>query len=155
VDAEGPREVIETFLTVDTPAADPTIPASGDDGDGDGLAYLAGRPLSEVNEAALAATRFAHLTGGVPNMLLRVGCRDAHHVGALYAFFERAVAMGGYLLGIDPFTQPGVEAYKQAMFAVLGKPGATFAAVDSWREYQERETVSLDVAVDSDAAAQQ
>jgi len=148
---EGPREVIETFLAVDTPAADPTIPESADDGDG--LAYLAGRSLSEVNEAALAATRFAHLTGGIPNMLIRIGRRDARHVGALYAFFERAVAMGGYLLGVDPFTQPGVEAYKHAMFAVLGKPGATFAAADSWREYQGRERVSLDVAVDSDAAA--
>jgi len=148
---EGPREVIETFLAVDTPAADPTIPASTDDGDG--LAYLAGRPLSEINEAALTATRFAHLTGGIPNMLIRVGHRDARHIGALYAFFERAVAMGGYLLGIDPFTQPGVEAYKQAMFAVLGKPGATFAAADQWREYQRRATVSLDVAIDHDPAA--
>jgi len=147
---EGPREVIETFLAVDTPVVDPTIPESGDDGDG--LAYLAGRPLSEVNEAALAATRFAHLTGGVPNMLLRVGRRDPRHIGALYAFFERAVAMGGYLLGIDPFTQPGVEAYKQAMFAVLGKPGATFAAADSWQAYQGRATVSLDVAIDADTA---
>lgn len=147
---EGPREVVETFLAVDTPAADPAIPESTDDGDG--LAYLAGRPLSEVNEAALAATRFAHLTGGVPNMLIRLGRRDPRHVGALYAFFERAVAMSGYLLGVDPFTQPGVEAYKQAMFAVLGKPGATFAAADSWQAYQGRKAVCLDVAVDGDAA---
>ncbi|HBB41577.1 MAG TPA: hypothetical protein DC005_09175, partial [Proteobacteria bacterium] len=127
--------------------ADPAIPAGGDDGDG--LTYLAGRPLSEVNQAALAATRFAHLTGGIPNMLIRAGRRDAPHLGALYAFFERAVAMSGYLLGVDPFTQPGVEQYKQAMFALLGKPGTRFAAAGQWQQYQERPTVALEVAVDT------
>jgi len=148
---EGPREVIETFLAVESPVADPAIPAGGDDGDG--LTYLAGRPLSEVNQAALAATRFAHLTGGIPNMLIRAGRRDAPHLGALYAFFERAVAMSGYLLGVDPFTQPGVEQYKQAMFALLGKPGTRFAAAGQWQQYQERPTVALEVAVDTAAPA--
>lgn len=144
---EGPREVIETFLEVKNPAADPAIPAGGDAGDG--LAYLAGHHLLEVNAAALAATRFAHLTGGIPNMLIRLGHRDARHVGALYAFFERAVAMSGYLLGVDPFTQPGVEQYKQAMFALLGKPGIRFAAAEQWERYRERPTVALEVTVNS------
>ncbi len=142
---EGPREVMETFLAVDEPAADPTIPESGDGGDG--LDYLAGRPLSEINRAALEATRFAHLEGGVPNLLLRLTRRDPRHIGALYAFFERAVALGGYLLDVDPFTQPGVEQYKQAMFALLGKPGTHFASADRWQAYQRREPTQLTVEV--------
>ncbi|RMF85671.1 MAG: glucose-6-phosphate isomerase, partial [Nitrospirae bacterium] len=142
---EGPREVMETFLEVAEPAADPEIPA-GDDGDG--LGYLAGRPLSEVNRAALEATRFAHLEGGVPNLSIRLGRRDARHLGALYAFFERAVALSGYLLGVDPFTQPGVEQYKRAMFALLGRPGAAFASPERWQAYRARPAATLELPVE-------
>jgi glucose-6-phosphate isomerase len=131
---DGPRNVFETFLAVDRPAAGVAIPPDPDDLDG--LNYLAGRDVAEVNRAALEATRFAHLRGGVPNMTVRLERRDPHHLGALFAFFERAVAMGGYLLGVDPFTQPGVEAYKQAMFALLGKPEARFAEQAEWQQYQ-------------------
>jgi glucose-6-phosphate isomerase len=133
---EGPRNCFETFLAVDRPAAGVAIPADPDDRDG--LNYLAGRDVAEVNRAALEATRFAHLRGGVPNMTLHLERRDPHHVGGVFAFFERAVAMGGYLLGVDPFTQPGVEAYKQAMFALLGKPEASFADQAEWQRYRGR-----------------
>jgi len=142
---EGPRKVFETFLAVDRPVSEITIPS--DPGDLDGLNYLAGRDVAAVNQAALEATRFAHLKGGVPNLTIRLERRDARHVGALFAFFERAVAMGGYLLGVDPFTQPGVEAYKRAMFSLLGKPGAQFADQAEWQGYQARPAAvqSLDV----------
>jgi len=142
---EGPRKVFETFLAVDRPASKIFIPNDPDDLDG--LNYLVGRDVAAVNRAALEATRFAHLKGGVPNLTIRLERRDARHVGALFAFFERAVAMGGYLLGVDPFTQPGVEAYKRAMFALLGKPGAQFADQAEWHGYQARPAAmqSLDV----------
>ena len=128
-----------------------TIPADPDDRDG--LNYLAGRDVADVNRAALDATRFAHLRGGVPNMTVHLERRDARHVGGLFAFFERAVAMGGYLLGVDPFTQPGVEAYKQAMFALLGKPAAQFADQAAWSQYQARAPVvgSLPVGQEDEA----
>jgi glucose-6-phosphate isomerase len=87
------------------------------------LGYLAGRPLTEINHAAYQATALAHRDGGVPNLTIRLPRLDAFHLGYLLYFFERACPVSGYLLGVNPFDQPGVEAYKKNMFALLAKPG--------------------------------
>ena len=89
----------------------------------DGLNFLAGKPLSYVNEAAMRGTLFAHNDGGVPNILLEISDRSEYSFGYLVYFFELACAVSGYMLGVNPFNQPGVEAYKKNMFALLGKAG--------------------------------
>ena len=98
-----------------------TIPE--DPEDADGLNFLAGKPLSFVAEQAMRGTLLAHVDGGVPNLILEADRRDERTVGQLIYFFEYACGLSGYLLGVDPFDQPGVEAYKKNMFALLGKPG--------------------------------
>ncbi len=94
-----------------------------EDDDADELGYLAGKPLTDINHAAFEATAPAHRDGGVPSMTLTIPTLDAYHLGALLYFFERACGVSGYLLGVNPFDQPGVEAYKKNLFALLGKPG--------------------------------
>jgi glucose-6-phosphate isomerase len=89
----------------------------------DGLNYLAGTSLAEVNQNAFTGTVLAHVDGGVPNIIINVKRLDAYGFGYLVYFFEKACSMSGYLLGVNPFNQPGVEAYKRNMFALLGKPG--------------------------------
>ena len=89
----------------------------------DGLSFLDGKDLDEVRDTAMQGTRLAHTDGGVPNILIEMSGRDAHALGELLYFFEIAVAISGYLLGVNPFDQPGVEAYKNNMYALLGKPG--------------------------------
>ncbi|MBO5102135.1 MAG: glucose-6-phosphate isomerase, partial [Clostridia bacterium] len=89
----------------------------------DGLNFISGKSLDYVNKTAMLATLIAHNDGGVPNVLLELSDRGAHSLGYLFYFFELACAMSGYLLGVNPFDQPGVEAYKKNMFALLGKPG--------------------------------
>ena len=96
----------------------------------DGLAYLAGRPIAQINEAARQATALAHADGGVPNLEVRVSERSEQALGELIWFFELACAASGLLLGVNPFDQPGVEAYKANMFALLGKPGYEPQAVE-------------------------
>ena len=91
--------------------------------DADGLNFLAGKPLSFVAEQAMRGTLLAHVDGGVPNLILEADRRDERTVGQLIYFFEYACGLSGYLLGVDPFDQPGVEAYKKNMYALLGKPG--------------------------------
>jgi len=117
---QGRRILIETFLHIEGGEPDLTLPA-GDDADE--LGYLAGRPLTAINDAAHQATALAHRDGGVPNLTVSLTGLDAHSLGALLYFFERACGISGYLLGVNPFDQPGVEAYKKNMFALLGKPG--------------------------------
>lgn len=117
---QGRRFLIETFVTVTGGEPDLPLP-SGDDSDE--LGYLTGKPLSEVNHAAYQATALAHRDGSVPNMTIEVGELTPHSLGALLYFFERACGISGYLLGVNPFDQPGVEAYKKNMFALLAKPG--------------------------------
>jgi glucose-6-phosphate isomerase len=117
---EGRRALIETFVTIAD--GEPEVLLPGGD-DADELVYLAGRPLTEINAAAQQATALAHRDGGVPNLTLTLPRLDAVHLGALLTFFERACGISGYLLGVNPFDQPGVEAYKKNMFALLGKPG--------------------------------
>jgi glucose-6-phosphate isomerase len=117
---QGRRNIIETFVILDGGEPDLAVPAA--ENDLDELGYLQGRPLSEVNKAAYEATSLAHRDGGVPNGTVHLSTLDAYSLGALLYFFERAIGVSGYLMGINPFNQPGVEAYKTNMFALLGKP---------------------------------
>ena len=89
----------------------------------DGLNFLSGKPLSFVAEQAMRAVILAHVDGGVPNIAVEMPQIDAHSIGALLYMFEKACGISGYALGVNPFDQPGVEAYKKNMFALLGKPG--------------------------------
>lgn len=125
---QGRRNIIETFVILDGGEPDLKIPTA--DNDLDELGYLAGRSLAEVNEAAYRATSLAHRDGGVPNSTVHVKKLDAYSLGALLYFFERACGVSGYLMGINPFDQPGVEAYKKNMFALLGKPKYEQATAD-------------------------
>ncbi|WP_411676642.1 glucose-6-phosphate isomerase [Caproicibacter sp.] len=118
---QGKRNLFETVVLVDKPAADLTI---GEDADNaDGLNFLSGKKMSFVNQKAFEGTVLAHTDGGVPNIVIRVPDFSEKSLGGLIYFFERSVAVSGYLLGINPFDQPGVESYKKNMFALLGKPG--------------------------------
>ncbi|MFO3689616.1 glucose-6-phosphate isomerase [Staphylococcus felis] len=118
---EGRRFLFETVIKVESPKHEITIEKDADDLDG--LNYLAGKTIDEVNSKAFEGTLLAHTDGGVPNLVISVPKLDAETYGYLVYFFELAVAMSGYQLGVNPFNQPGVEAYKQNMFALLGKPG--------------------------------
>ena len=89
----------------------------------DGLDYLAGKSIGDINHVAYEGTRTAHLAGGVPVSTISIQSISTESIGALIYFFEHAVAVGGYLLSVNPFDQPGVEAYKKEMFRRLGKPG--------------------------------
>ena len=118
---EGERIMFETVVRYDRPHGSITI---GSDPDNvDGLNFLAGKPLSFVAEQALRGTRLAHVDGGVPNILVDVEEVNETTVGQLIYFFELSCGISGYVLGVNPFNQPGVEAYKKNMFALLGKPG--------------------------------
>jgi glucose-6-phosphate isomerase len=118
---EGKRNLFETVIAVTDPRAELRVPASSDDSDG--LGYLAGRRLTDVNERASAATRLAHIEGGVPNLVITMPSINEFYLGQLMYFFEISCAVSGYILGVNPFDQPGVESYKKNMFALLGKPG--------------------------------
>ena len=118
---EGNRNIFETFLILESSRRQLKIPAFQNDADG--LNYLAGEMLDTVNEKAWLGTADAHKEGGVPNMTLKIKDRSPTSLGQLIYFFERAVAMTGYLNGVNPFDQPGVEFYKKNMFKLLGKPG--------------------------------
>ncbi|WP_067928858.1 glucose-6-phosphate isomerase [Alicyclobacillus shizuokensis] len=118
---EGLRTLFETVVRIEHSASEVQVPS--DPSLDDGLEYLAGRGLSWINDQARLATALAHADGGVPNLLVSVPDRSARSLGGLFYFFELACAMSGLLLGVNPFDQPGVEAYKKNMFALLGKPG--------------------------------
>ena len=118
---DGQRNLFETVINVKNPGSSYVIPE--DPANVDGLNFIAGCELDYVNKTAMTATLIAHNDGGVPNILLEVEDRGAHSLGYLIYFFEFACAISGYLLGVNPFDQPGVEAYKKNMFALLGKPG--------------------------------
>lgn len=117
---DGQRILIETFLMVDEDDAPILVPSSADDNDG--LNYLAGKSIHEINRKAYEGTAEAHADGGVPNMTVWLPTMNAREIGSLLYFFEHAVALSGYALGINPFDQPGVEAYKKNMFRLLGRP---------------------------------
>ena len=118
---EGARVMFETIVDVKQPARDLFIDPL--EGNFDGLNFLADQNMSVVNRKAMEGTILAHTDGGVPQLLIEVGDLSAYNVGYLIYFYWRACACSGYLLGVNPFNQPGVESYKKNMFALLGKPG--------------------------------
>ena len=118
---EGERELFETVIAIEKPNTDITIQA--DDDNLDGLNYLAGKSLDYVNKKAMEGTIQAHVTGEVPNLLIKMEQLDEKNLGELIYFFEKACAMSGMLLEVNPFNQPGVEEYKKNMFKLLEKPG--------------------------------
>lgn len=118
---DGERTLFETVISVEEPNEFFEIKA--DQANLDGLNFLAGRRISEVNRMAQLGTMLAHVDGGVPNIEIEIEKIDAYCIGELLYFFEKACGISGYMLGVNPFDQPGVEAYKKNMFALLGKPG--------------------------------
>ncbi|GIN96868.1 glucose-6-phosphate isomerase [Siminovitchia terrae] len=118
---DGRRDLFETVIKVKTPRRDLVI--EFEENDLDGLNYLAGQTLDYVNTKAFEGALMAHTDGSVPNLVIEIHEMDAHAFGYLAYFFQKACAMSGYLLGVNPFDQPGVEMNKKNMFALLGKPG--------------------------------
>ena len=118
---EGRRNIFETVLTVKEPEHDVTV--IHDEKNIDGLNFLSGKTMSFVNHKAFLGTLLAHSDGNVPNIVLEMDKMDAYNFGYLVYFFEKACGISGYMLGVNPFNQPGVEAYKKNMFALLNKPG--------------------------------
>jgi len=118
---DGERNLLETIVNIQSPKTEITVELA--DEDLDGLNYLAGKKLDFVNKKAFQGTILAHVDGGVPNIVVNMPCADEDSLGQLIYFFEYACGLSGYLLGVNPFNQPGVEAYKKNMFALLGKPG--------------------------------
>ena len=118
---DGARIMYETVLHVEQSRYSLTIPA--EESNLDGLGYLAGNTVEFANDAAMNGTILAHTDGNVPNLLVQIPAQDEESLGRLFYFFEFACGVSGYLLGVNPFNQPGVESYKKNMFALLGKPG--------------------------------
>lgn len=118
---EGRRNLFETVISIENPKSDITI--NKDEDNLDGLNYLAGKTLDYVNKKAMEGTVKAHVTGDVPNIMLTIENLDEENIGELIYFFEKACAMSGMILGVNPFNQPGVEEYKKNMFKLLKKPG--------------------------------
>ena len=118
---DGERSIFETVVSVENPNS--TLLFPNDDENLDGLNFLAGKRVDEVNKMAELGTRLAHVDGGVPNMLVSIEKLDEYNIGQLIYFFEKACGISGLLLEVNPFNQPGVEAYKKNMFALLNKPG--------------------------------
>ena len=118
---EGERTIFETCISVENPEKKLLFPS--DEENLDGLNFLAGKRIDEVNKNAELGTRLAHVDGGVPNILISIERLDAYNYGQLIYFFEKACAISGQLLGVNAFNQPGVESYKKNMFALLEKPG--------------------------------
>lgn len=118
---DGPRILLETVVSFDRARNDFEMPFAL--GDPDGLNYLAGRKLSDISRVAMEAVKAAHVSGGVPNIGISVPMQNEEGFADLVCFFEMACAISGYMLGVNPFDQPGVEAYKKNMFRMLGKPG--------------------------------
>lgn len=128
---EGERTIFETVISIVSPNREVVIPT--DTGNLDGLNYLAGKRVDQVNKMAELGTQIAHVDGGVPNIKIELPKLNEYHLGELLYFFEKACGISGYMMGINPFDQPGVEAYKKNMFALLQKPGyeAESAAIRS------------------------
>ncbi len=118
---EGLRNIFETVLSVEKPNSELLVP--NDEANLDKLNYIAGMPIHEVNHQAETGTTLAHIDGGVPNLKISIPKINEYNLGELVYFYELACAVSGYILDVNPFDQPGVEAYKKNMFALLGKPG--------------------------------
>ncbi len=134
---EGQRNIFETV--VDIKKSNHTVVIPNDEENIDGMNFLSGKELTFVNKSAYMGTVFAHLSGGVPNIILELDSRSEEDYGYMVYFFELACAISGYILGVNPFNQPGVEAYKKNMFALLGKPG----------EENEKRKAELDALMES------
>ena len=118
---EGERTIFETVISIENPDRNMLVPS--DEADLDGLNFLAGKRVDEVNKMAELGTQLAHVDGGVPNLKITMPELSPYYIGQLFYFFEKACGVSGYVLGVNPFDQPGVEAYKKNMFALLNKPG--------------------------------
>lgn len=118
---DGERTIFETVLSVEAPEHETLIPTDNDNLDG--LNYIAGKRVDQVNKMAELGTRIAHVDGGVPNLRITIPALREVYLGQLIYFFEKACGISGYMLGVNPFNQPGVEDYKRNMFALLEKPG--------------------------------
>ncbi len=118
---QGERSLFETVIWVNNPKEDVEI--EFDDVNGDGLNFVAGKTVHFVNSKAFAGTVLAHTDGNVPNIVIEIEKQDEYTLGQMIYFFEKACGISGYILGVNPFDQPGVESYKKNMFALLGKPG--------------------------------
>ncbi len=118
---DGARTMFETVLWVQQPQCDVIVPE--DPTNIDGLNFAAGRTMQDMNEKAMKGTLLAHVDGGVPNLVIAIDKRSDYTFSELVYFFWKSLAVSGYLIGVNPFDQPGVEAYKKNMFALLGKPG--------------------------------
>ncbi|MBQ2878299.1 MAG: glucose-6-phosphate isomerase [Bacteroidaceae bacterium] len=118
---DGERTIFETVLSIEKPNSSLTVPT--DEENLDGLNFLAGKHVDEVNKMAELGTQLAHVDGGVPNMRISIPQLNEYYIGQLIYFFEIACGISGYVLDVNPFNQPGVEAYKKNMFALLDKPG--------------------------------
>lgn len=118
---DGKRHLFETLINIEKPELDMII--EEDELNLDGLNYISGKTMDYVNKMAAEGTRLAHKDGGVPNLTINLPEATPYHLGYMYYFFEKACAISGYILGVNPFNQPGVEAYKSNMFALLEKPG--------------------------------
>ena len=118
---DGVRNLFETVINVEKPAVEMEV--LHDENNIDGLNFLSGNTIDYINKKAFQGTILAHIDGGVPNLILNIPEISPYYFGYLVYFFEKACAISGYLLGVNPFNQPGVEAYKKNMFALLGKPG--------------------------------
>jgi glucose-6-phosphate isomerase len=118
---EGQRILFETMVRLGDSEKQMYVPR--DEQDGDGLNFLAGKSMDYIRERAMDGTMLAHFEGGVPNLIIEMEGKTAEAMGQLIYFFEYACGLSGYLLEVNPFDQPGVEAYKKNMFALLGKPG--------------------------------
>ena len=118
---EGRRILFETIVRLG--ASDRQLAVPRDETDGDGLNFLADASMDHIRDRATEGTLLAHSQGGVPNVIVNVGGKGPRELGRLIYFFEYACGLSGYLLDVNPFDQPGVEAYKKNMFALLGKPG--------------------------------
>lgn len=118
---DGSRTMFETVLNIEKPREDMILEL--EDQDLDGLNYLASKPVDFINKCAISGTMLAHTDGSVPNLLVNIPEQTSFYIGELFYFFEFACGLSGYILGVNPFDQPGVESYKKNMFALLGKPG--------------------------------
>ena len=118
---DGTKNHIETVLDIENPRR--KIIMEKEDNDLDGMNYLAGRTIDYINKQAMNGTILAHVDGQIPNLKITLPCMDEYCLGELFYFFEFACGVSGYVLGVNPFNQPGVESYKKNMFALLGKPG--------------------------------
>lgn len=118
---DGERTIFETVISVEEPVHKVIVPT--DEENLDGLNFLAGKRVDEVNKMAELGTQLAHVDGGVPNVKITIPAVTPYYIGQLFYFFEKACGISGYILDVNPFNQPGVEAYKKNMFALLNKPG--------------------------------